>query len=835
MLKDQVLLVNLPFPFNKYFMIDREVSGSKEYAEHLGLETLASVLRANNISVKIIDALAKKLSVQDIVDEVIRGDYKLVGFSLFDFSSNILGELCDKIKKVKKDIHITSGGHCVTNTYEAVLEKFDNLDSVSRGEGEFTLLELCERVINGVDWHDVRGLAYKQDEKVCLSPARPLIDDLDAMPFPSRDFIDEKVNEGRKIDTMHLYTSRGCYGTCNFCDIKAFYGDNKGQAWRARSPKNVVDEMEYLQKKYNPIAFSICDDNFIGIGNRGKIRAREIANEIIKRELKISFYISCRVDDVEIELFKLLKKAGLTSVFLGVENFSQSELDFFNKFVKYECNCKAIDILKSIDIIPTLGHITFTPYTKLVDISRNIKFLEKYDCVEFFKATFLQRYPGTTFFNNNSSDIFTSEYDVFDHSSFRKPEYKIFDPKTNKLAEFIMDDNWFIYTFLAYSSCVRNYYEKPWSKSSALLHYQNFHNQIKKINFNISLKYIKDLISVLENNNQTNSTTKNIRNEWKKNNALIRKVLVQLNHIFSSKKVPLWKYLLNPNVKISLDNNNYSYTNQENNSFAVLYRESHEMLQNIFKLDYVTSDYIQNTLNMKLDDFYRFMEYLIERKIIYFEDLNISRWKEVSELLHIPESEIICLDINNRSGGSKTISEVINLLTSIDNNKVMLLCDNFNIDVGQDIEAIGNSMQYLGVQMTLDNSCLWKEYADKVDQFIFILTMDDLKEKLMEINQIYEDLKYKMVYNPVFVLKEFKKEDLLDLISIKTPLKINILADKTAYTKPEEVSHLMDYVNRYIDKFPNIGFVYSNLIEVNAMSDEKNKKPHYINFDGIIS
>ncbi len=828
MSKEEVLLVNLPFPFNRYFVIDREVSGSADYSEHLGLETLAAVLRANSISVKIIDAFAKKLRVQDIADEVSRGGYKLVGFSLFDFSASILGELCDKIKSTNKGIHITCGGHCVTNTYKDLLERFKNLDSVIRGEGELTLLELCQKVIKGESWSDIYGLAYKMGNEVCLSPSRPLIDNLDAMPFPSKDFIDEKVREGRKIDTIHLYTSRGCYGTCNFCDIKAFYGDKKGGAWRARSAKNVVDEMEYLQKKYNPLAFSICDDNFIGIGKKGKIRAEEIAKEIIRRDLKVNFYISCRVDDVEPQLFELLKKAGLNSVFLGVENFSQSELDFFNKLVKYECNCKAIDLLKSKGILPTLGHISFTPHTRLVDISRNIKFLEKYDCIDYFKATFLQRYPGTAFFNDNSGDIFKQEYSVFDHSSFRKPEFYFTDRKSEILAKFIQEDHWFIYNFAAFSRCFRNYYLKPWSKRYELLHYQKFLNDVKETSLRRSLDYLKHLISVLENEEDIDCKANIIRNEWKSNNAKIRKLLIQVKNEFNAKKEPLWKYFLNPFVKTNMENGNYSYRNLSNNSFVVLNKDSHEMLHQVLNMDFITNDRIETNFKIKPEDFYRFLQYLIERDIVKYEDLNIPIWNEASALLHIQKDETICWNINNTSDGSIAAKDAVKYLTSQNCDKMMLICDNFSSKVEQDIDEIGNRLRYIGVQTDLDNSCMLKDYVEKVDQFVFTLGIDELKDRLHEIQRIYEELKYKMPYDPVFAVKGFKKEDLSDLITIKLPVKINILADRTAYSSAGEDKQLIAYVNRFIDKLPYIGLVYSNLEKVGTVSEEMNQKPRFI-------
>lgn len=822
MSKEKVLLVNLPFPFNRYSIIDREVSGSSDYAEHLGLETLASVLRENNISVKIIDAFSKRLSVQNVIDEVISGDYLVVGFSLFDFSVNILGELCDKIKSLKKDVHITSGGHWITNTYNEILNRFHNLDSVIRGEGELTLLELCKKVIQGEEWRNVNGLAYREDNKVYLNPKRPLIDNLDEMPFPSRDFIEERINEGKSIDTVHLYTSRGCYGTCNFCDIKAFYGDQKGYIWRARTAKNVVDEIEYLQKKYNLSIFSIYDDNFIGIGQKGKLRAKEIANEIIRRELKISFYISCRVDDVEPELFKLLKKAGLYCVFLGVENFSQPELDYFNKLVNYEYSCKAIEFLRSIDVVTALGHIAFTPSTRLKDISTNIKFLEKYDGMSFFKGTFLQRYPGTAFYS--IPDIFKKEYNVFDYSEFRKLEFYIVDSKVDKLAYIIQKDNWFIRTFAVHSHCIRNHYKRPWAKRFELLHYLYCINYVQKLNFEISTHYLRELITILENTdeNRIERMTETIRCIWKHNNDLIRKYLLQVRKFIKSGDGILWKYELHPSVIISFENGNYRYKNTTDNTFVLLSKRNHEVLEQIFKADYINNDYIETNLNLKLEDFYRFLQYLLEINIVKLQDINITIWMSVLELYQVPKQSI-CWNIEEEV--NVNYKKAIQHLVLNGNKHLMLICNHINQNVQNFTDQIGNKMQYVGLQMKLEesNSCL--QFVEKVDQFIFTLSINDLEERLCEINEIYEKLRYKMPYDTIFAIKGLKKDQLAYLVTIQLPFKIYILADKTGYSTNKEVSELISYIQRYIDKLPNIELIYSDLRKV--VTYEMDKKTIY--------
>src|SRR5262249_12475289 len=151
-------------------------------------------------------------------------------------------------------------------------ELVPNLDSVALFEGEFTLLELVDHLSVGKDWRNVPGLAYRNREQVVTTPLRPLIADLDVLPYPDRDF-KPVMTLGHPI--IPLLASRGCARTCSFCSIQTFYRTAPGRIVRTRKPSNVVAEMESLYEERGATIFLFQDDDFPLFGRVWQRWARE--------------------------------------------------------------------------------------------------------------------------------------------------------------------------------------------------------------------------------------------------------------------------------------------------------------------------------------------------------------------------------------------------------------------------------------------------------------------------------------------------------------------------------------------------------------------------------
>jgi anaerobic magnesium-protoporphyrin IX monomethyl ester cyclase len=360
-----ILLVVPPY----YYKTKVLVSSAKEYA---GVGFLAAVLRKNGYRVRILDADLSGLGVDETVEATLKQLAPVIGFTALQVAAHSALQIIHKLRASGVDAHITVGGHFPTFAAEEMFRECPEISSIAMGEGEYTFLELVKALDHGEDWRKIEGIAYRDDGQVVINPPRPLIKDLDDLPFQSRDTLPEVSNRG---GPAAIITSRGCYGNCSFCSVNAFYRRSPGKIWRGRSPGNIADELEELVKRYGTRIFVFNDDNFIGPGRRGKERAYEIGEEILRRGIEIQYAIPAAVNDVDRDLFSFLKKSGLRSVFLGIESMLQRHLDLLNKHTTVGQNERAIRLLEELGIFYQVGFILFYPESTLEEVKYNLRYV----------------------------------------------------------------------------------------------------------------------------------------------------------------------------------------------------------------------------------------------------------------------------------------------------------------------------------------------------------------------------------------------------------------------------------------------------------------------------
>ena len=170
------------------------------------------------------------------------------------------------------------------------------MDVVVRKEGEKTIIEIMERLEAGKDFTGVLGVTFRDGEKIVQNPDRPYIKDLDSLPFPAHHLwpIDRLKKYGKVM--FPLMTSRGCTFWCEFCSAVRMFG----RGYRMRSAKNVVDEIEYLVKRYMIDGFYIYDDTFV----LTKDYVLELCGELSKRNLGLIWAAETRVNLISKEIVK---------------------------------------------------------------------------------------------------------------------------------------------------------------------------------------------------------------------------------------------------------------------------------------------------------------------------------------------------------------------------------------------------------------------------------------------------------------------------------------------------------------------------------------------------
>lgn len=346
--------------------------------EHLGLGYMASALRQEGFSVEILDAPSRKLDYAGLARELRSRDFQILGLSgLFQFTLTALLEWLETLKAGGLKAHITIGGHPATFTYDDILTKFNAVDSVVRGEGEQTLVELARALLTGGDWRTVDGIVWNDGGEVIVNTARPLIEDLNALAWPARDALAARP---RAFEHIVVSYSRGCHASCSFCSIAAFYRSFKGRVWRRRDPDDVLDEIEAARKLAPRETVFFIDDTSIGPGNIGKTQAFELADAFSRRRHDYFWATSCRADQVDEELFRRLHEGGLRFVFLGIESGNERTLRVFDKNTSVETNKRAIEILKKLNISAEIGFIMFNPYTTFDNIREDVDFLMATEC-----------------------------------------------------------------------------------------------------------------------------------------------------------------------------------------------------------------------------------------------------------------------------------------------------------------------------------------------------------------------------------------------------------------------------------------------------------------------
>lgn len=262
--------------------------------------------------------------------------YAAVGFTLSHEQLMASMGLARRIKALSPQTLVFVGGALVLpSEAPGLLRAFPEIDFAVCGEGEDTLTDVAERLSAGDDdWAAVPGLAYRREGEVRLSPPRPLIEDLDSLPYPDfTDFFREEVREGssRVVPRVCFEIARGCsWGKCRFCNLSRQWGARV----RSKSPQRVAEEVAHLVKTYRSSRLLVCDTN---------VSAWREAFEAITAlglDLEIFAEVSAHLDR---DVFELLRRAGVRSIQVGIESFSQHLLDRFRKGVSVMRN---LEILK---------------------------------------------------------------------------------------------------------------------------------------------------------------------------------------------------------------------------------------------------------------------------------------------------------------------------------------------------------------------------------------------------------------------------------------------------------------------------------------------------------
>ncbi|MGE5239036.1 MAG: B12-binding domain-containing radical SAM protein [Chloroflexota bacterium] len=346
-----------------------------ENQENLGLRYIISYLEAHGHRCDLIPYSPGDPTA--VAHAIARGEPDLVGFSIiFQYSLHEFGLLMEQLRGLGINAHFTAGGHYPSLCPEKTMAELPALDSLVRFEGELTTLDLLRTVKYPDHWLSIPGLVFRRHGGVVLNPPRPLVDNLDILPWPKRSDV---MQTCRGIPTAPILASRGCLFNCSFCSIRQFYGSAPGALRRSRSARDVVAEMKDLYERRNVRLFLFQDDDFAAKSTAQRAWVQQFLDALRASGLSsvIRWKISCRVDDVEAEIMAQCRDHGLMAVYLGVESGNSRGLQTLNKHVTVEQNIAAMRILKDLDLTFDIGFMLFDPDSTIDSVRENIRFLRE--------------------------------------------------------------------------------------------------------------------------------------------------------------------------------------------------------------------------------------------------------------------------------------------------------------------------------------------------------------------------------------------------------------------------------------------------------------------------
>ncbi|MGC8961729.1 MAG: B12-binding domain-containing radical SAM protein, partial [Candidatus Bathyarchaeia archaeon] len=355
----------------------------------LGLGYIASTLIADGFEVRIVDAAIENLALKDIQGIIRRENPQLLGVSAATYTYKNALKIARAGKEVDGSIFTVLGGPHVTFRADDALRE-DAVDGVVRGEAEYTLLDLVRVLVRGGKLSRIAGFSFKlPGGRRIHNIDRPLIRDLDSLPFPARESL--PLNLYRIPGS--IITSRGCPYNCIFCAAKAL----SGGTYRVRSPENVVAEVKDMLKIISPEFLFIADDTFTVFHDRTK----KIAERF--KEIGLRWVCESRVNTVDREVIDVLAESGCFSIQFGVESGSQKILDSIGKGITIEQVRKVVKWCLEAGIQPVCSFMVPHPEDTWETVEETERFMEELRRlgVQLF-VSLTTPFPGTALYEKAS-------------------------------------------------------------------------------------------------------------------------------------------------------------------------------------------------------------------------------------------------------------------------------------------------------------------------------------------------------------------------------------------------------------------------------------------------
>lgn len=370
---------------------------------YFGFVELATYIRSKGHDVKIIDAQRDLLMVangsvtavlEHIRSEVLAFAPDVVGVTGMTCMYPTIGKILHALTPLaaQRGFKLILGGHHARSAPEACLEDHPELDCIFYGMAEYSL----EQYLNGVDKAEVSGIYYRKGEELVRTPLK-VIPRMDALPWPDWDLLDPAfythpciwLHRSRETLVRNLDTivSRGCTFSCSFCGMSGWVGRPQ---WR--SVDSVIGYLRGLQEKYG-INATMFQDSSLG-NNRQYLE--ELCERFIESELNktLIWNANIRANQIDVDLAKLMLRAGCRMVFVGFESASDSVLKAMHKQTTVEDNRNCARALEEAKLPYWASFIAGFPGETAEDLNASLEFARTIDPIGGWANEFNPT-PGT--------------------------------------------------------------------------------------------------------------------------------------------------------------------------------------------------------------------------------------------------------------------------------------------------------------------------------------------------------------------------------------------------------------------------------------------------------
>lgn len=357
-----------------------------------GIGLIAARLRGAGYRVGVIDANALRLNDEQVLAEIADYNPAVVGFGGLITTYGWVKRIAGKVRAMRGDIKIMLGGSVGSSIVETALSNLD-IDVITVGEADDTVLELMKALLGGGELDGIAGLAFMRGGQVVRTAKRDLIEDISKLDYPAWDMFPMEVylenpvvGIGRDID---IISSRGCSFDCNYC-YKIF-----GRRYRKRSATHVVGEMVELKRRYDVDFISFQDDCFV----IDKKRVYAICDLIDQSSELRDIRWSCngRVTVCDAELVRRMRTSGCVSVAYGIESGSQTMLRAMNKQVTLEQVRDTLECSRAAGLRTPLAFMIGYPGETRETVMETVAFCKQLN-IPLTSMTFTCPYPGTALY-----------------------------------------------------------------------------------------------------------------------------------------------------------------------------------------------------------------------------------------------------------------------------------------------------------------------------------------------------------------------------------------------------------------------------------------------------